>query len=159
MKGKGSLLSIAWLAVLAGCQTLEQDAAVQERHLGQREVFTSADKNADGVLSVHEVATYHHEEDLQEYDLDNDNHISQAEWSAAHAGMADSDEHFNNIDKDKNGHISKDEAVLYVTEHVSFHNMVKEHDDDGDYQLRWEEMDGAAPTELDITIFSLHPKV
>jgi hypothetical protein len=35
--------------------------------------------------------------------------------------------------------------------------MFKKYDANGDYHLHWEEIEEGAPTEMNITLFSLHP--
>lgn len=155
-----------WLSIVSliccvfgfGCQTLQKESVSHELHIGHKEIFASADLNADGKLSHQEVAAHHHEEELREFDLDNDNHISRSEWAAAHPSSAQDDQHFNNVDKDSDGHISRGEAVLFVTEHISFSDTFRKYDQNGDFHLHWEEIDEGAPTELNITLFSIQSK-
>lgn len=151
----GPLLALAYGVVAWGCQTVPKESVSHELHIGHKEIFASADANSDGRLSHQEIAVHHHEEELQNFDLDNDNHISRSEWSAAHPSAADGDQHFNHLDKDSDGHISRDEAVLFVTEHVSFTDTFKKYDQNGDFHLHWEEIDEGAPAELNITLFSI----
>ncbi len=158
MASRKIILTVIVLIVgFAGCKTIERQASIEKEHIGLRHVFERADSDKDGKLSHHEIAIHHHREELDLYDLNNDNHISKSEWSKAHPTTASDHEHFNKLDKDDDGHISSGEAILFVTEHVSFGDMMKSFDEDGDQHLHWSEIDEAAPTEVRITLFSLHP--
>ena len=151
--------AVVLLIGFAGCQTIEQQASEETQHIGLRHVFDRADSNKDGKLSNHEIAIHHHREELELYDLNNDNHISKSEWDRAHPTKASDHEHFNNLDKDDDGLVDTDEAILFVTEHVSFGDMMASFDENGDQHLHWSEVDEAAPNEVRITLFSLHPGV
>lgn len=148
----------ATAAFLLGCQTVDQPASTPSPYLDHKPHFQKADANRDGKLNRHEIAMHHHREELQKYDLDRDNRISQAEWESAHPSLADRDEHFNKVDKNSDGHISDNEALLFITEHVSFSDPFIKHDLDGDSQLHWKEIDEGAPAELRVTLFSIHPR-
>lgn len=119
--------------------------------------FVSADSDADGRLTSHELALHKHREALAEFDLDNDNRISQSEWAAAYPDAASRDEHFNRLDKNGDGHVSEDEGALFITEHIDYSDRFKKLDSNNDFYLHWEEIDEASPSELNITLFSLHP--
>jgi Ca2+-binding EF-hand superfamily protein len=134
---------------------METETASETAHIGNRSVFDQADVDKDGKLSHQEIATHHHEQELEIYDLDRDGHISKLEWSAAHPSSAESDARFNHVDKDSNGLVSKEEAVLFVTEHVTFDNLMTKYDADSDESLHWNELDEGAPTEMRITMFSI----
>lgn len=141
--------------LLPGCRTLEDEAA--EDGGFDQAAFGKADENGDGKLSKDELALHKHREALAEFDADRDNHISAEEWKQARPSSADSDEHFNRLDKNGDGLIAEDEAVLFITEHVDFGDSFKKLDADGDFHLHWEEIDAGAPTELNVTLFSVHP--
>lgn len=143
-------------AVLAACVTTEEEPApVAVEHLGMEPEFTEADADKSGHLSKEEVAAHHHAELLAVYDLDRDNHISEAEWKSAHPSAAELDPDFNLIDRDKDKKISKAEAIKWVSEHVTFTKSFAKYDMDGDSRLYWKDVDAKAPTELRVTMFSL----
>lgn len=141
-------------AHLSGCRTTGNGDA---QSAFDQAAFASADTDGNGRLTEHELALHKHREALAEFDLDDDNHISAAEWAAARPDAGEQDEHFNKLDKNSDGKISEEEGVQFITEHVSFGDMFKKYDANGDYHLHWEEIDEGAPTEMNITLFSLHP--
>jgi Ca2+-binding EF-hand superfamily protein len=147
-------IALFLMVVLPGCRTIENEEA---QNTFDQAAFASADTDGNGRLTEHELALHKHREALAEFDLDSDNHISAAEWAAARPGAGEQDEHFNKLDKNSDGTVSKQESVLFITEHVSFGDMFKKYDANGDYHLHWEEIDEGAPTEMNITLFSLHP--
>jgi hypothetical protein len=149
------LCFLACFLLLPACETMETEPMTVASHVGDQGNFTSADLNRDGKLTADEVARYHHREDPAKYDLDQDNHISKAEWAAVNSSITDSDAHFNRVDKDGNGKIGEDEAVLFVTEHISFGDEFKKYDLDGDSQLHWKELEGKEPTEMRLTLMSI----
>lgn len=158
-----NILIVGAVAMLCSCQSTEDEQSsgggqVEKAHLGQPPVFTKADLDADGQLSTEEVATFYHQEQLGEYDLNDDSHISESEWVAALPSATTNKSDFNSFDKDGDGQVSESEAVSYVTEHVSFGDSFKKYDEDGNFNLHWQEVDAAAPTELSLTLFSIHPK-
>ena len=155
-----SLSRIAPVAALAllvvGCVTTEEEPApVAVQHLGMESHFDAADADESGHVSKEEIAGLHHDELIALYDLDRDNHVSEAEWRSAHPSAAELDPDFNLIDRDKDKKISKAEAVKWVSEHVSFTKSFAKYDIDGDARLYWKEVDAKAPTELRVTMFSL----
>lgn len=158
-----NILIIGSAVLLCSCQSTNEEQAskaaqIESSHLGQEPAFGKADYDSNGQLSSKEVATYYHREALGEYDLDGDAHISEREWATSHPSAAENDEHFNSFDKDGNGKVSEGEAVAFVTEHVSFGDSFAKYDANGDFNLHWQEVDAAAPTELNVTMFSIHPK-
>ena len=158
-----SVLIVSVGALLGSCQSTEDEQAakvaqVESAHLGQKAAFAAADYDANGQLTSTEVATYYHREALAKYDLDGDSHISESEWSTAHPSAAENDDHFNSFDKNGDGKVSEDEAVAFVAGHVSLGDSFKKYDANGDFNLHWAEIDAVAPTELNVTLFSIHPK-
>lgn len=139
------------LLLLAGCQTMEtgEPAAIDAP------TFAIADTNDDGKLSRTELAHHKHKEALAEFDLNNDGMISSSEWSSAKPSAGEQDEHFNQLDKDGNGQVTQEEAVLFVSEHVSFSDMFEELDKNDDNHLHWEEFAEAEPDSVNVTLFSI----
>ncbi len=119
-----------------------------------RTSFIKADTDTDGKLSQTELAIHLHEEALAEFDLNDDRLISAAEWAAAKPSASEEDGHFNLLDKDTNGKVDQDEAVLYITEHVKFGDSFKEIDQNGDFHLHWQEFIENDPTSVDFVLFS-----
>lgn len=152
-------LSVAAAAIcllsLGSCRTLN-DTGEEPVAFNQAD-FATADLDDNGQLSKTELAKHHHREALAEFDLDNDGKISASEWASARPSAGENDPHFNALDKDKDGTIGEDEAILFITEHVSYGNMFKELDENGDFNLHWEEIDAGEPSSLNVTLFSFHP--
>lgn len=139
---------------LAGCRTTGTEEA---QNSFDQATFASADTDGNGRLTEHELALHKHREALAEFDLDNDSHISAAEWTAARPSSGEQDEHFNQLDKDSDGKISEQEGVRFITENASFDDMFKKYDTNGDFHLHWEEIDEGSPKGMNITLFSLPP--
>jgi hypothetical protein len=151
-----SKFSALIILCFTGCVTTEEEGTpATGAHLGMESHFTLADADKSGFVTPGEIATLHHEEMLAQYDLDRDNHVSEAEWDSAHPNAAESDAKFNQIDRDKDKKISKAEAVKWVSEHVTFTKAFAKYDLDGDSRLYWKNLEEKAPTELRVTIFSL----
>lgn len=137
------------------CRTLEEEDRVASTF--DQPGFAKADMDANGKLSPAEIARYKHEEALAEFDLNRDNYISEEEWNATQmAPPGTEDEHFNRLDKNGDGKIAEEEAILFITEHVSFKDAFKDLDQNGDEHLHWEEYAAGEPGSLNFTLFSLH---
>ena len=151
------LLSAALLLNgLAGCVTTgEASVAASPSHLGLESQFNAADPDKDGALTKIDVALHYHEELLDQYDLDDDDHISEEEWKGTHPGAAQLHPRFNQIDSNKDKKVSKSEAIAWVSEHISLGDAFKKYDQDGDFRLHWKELNANAPTELRVTMFSV----
>lgn len=143
------------LSVLSACRTLEEETLTTAKM--SQASFAVADADSDGKLTKTELAKHKHSEALAEFDLDNDGKISSAEWAAARPSAGENDPHFNSVDKNGDGSIAQDEAILFITEHVSYGNMFEDVDTNGDFNLHWEEIDAAEPSTLNVTLFSFHP--
>lgn len=149
------IISLALLALaLSSCVTTEEGSS-SKAHLGMESHFNAADGDKNGKLSIDEVASFHHDELLALYDLDGDQHLSAAEWNSAHPTAAESDPRFNQIDRNGDKKLSEEEALTWVTEHVSFGDAFAKYDADGDFHLHWKELDEGAPFELRMTVLSL----
>lgn len=105
-------IALFLVVVLPGCRTIENEEA---QNTFDQAAFASADTDGNGRLTEHELALHKHREALAEFDLDNDNHISAAEWAAARPGADEQDEHFNKLDKNSDGTVSEQESVLFIT--------------------------------------------
>lgn len=145
------LIAILMLFILQGCRTVESE----NQGAMDQPTFTMADRNDDGKLSKQELAEHKHKEALAEFDLNNDNLISASEWASAKPSAGERDEHFNQLDKNGDGHIAREEAVLFVAEHVSFSDIFENLDKNGDDHLHWEEFAEAEPDSVNITLFSI----
>ncbi len=141
------------LSLSGACVTVPQDSSDAEDFTASQ--FAAADTDKDSKLSRKEVATYLHNEALAEFDMNNDGFIGSAEWALTNLAPGKEDEHFNRIDKNSDGKIEKSEAVLFVTEHVSFKDIFKKLDQSRDDQLHWEEITAAEPGSLNVTLFSI----
>ncbi|MDF1824636.1 MAG: EF-hand domain-containing protein [Verrucomicrobiales bacterium] len=150
-----SLILSVMLSALSACRTLEDQTVASAKMT--RATFAIADSNSDGKLSKTELAEHKHSEALAEFDLDNDGKISSTEWAAARPSAGENDPYFNAVDKNGDGSITQDEAILFISEHVSFGNMFEDVDKNGDFSLHWKEIDEAAPSSLNVTLFSFHP--
>ncbi len=139
--------------LLTGCVTTEEEMA-EGRALDQA-AFGRADHDGDGKVSKSELARHMHREALAEFDLNNDNFISNEEWRVTHQNPELTDEHFNRLDKDGDGRVGEDEAVKFITEHVSFGDAFKELDQNGDLHLHWEEYADGEEGILNISLFSI----
>ena len=151
VRGSHSLVVLFLLAFLPGCQTMESENTPAM----DQPTFAIADQNEDGKLSKTELAEHKHQEALAEFDLNNDNLISAEEWASAKPSAGENDEHFNQLDKNGDGNVTKDEAVLFVTEHVSFSDIFEDLDKNSDDHLHWEEFAEAEPDSVNITLFSI----
>jgi hypothetical protein len=141
---------------LFACVTTDDGPpAAATPHLGMEAHFNEADLDKDGKLSKKDIALHYHEELLDQYDLDGDDHICDKEWRRAHPPAAQLHPRFNEIDRNKDGRLSKSEAVTWVSEHISLGDAFKKYDQDGDFSLHWKELNANAPTELRVTMFSL----
>ena len=136
---------------LGACQTLESEnnAAMDQAS------FAMADSDDDGKLSKTELAKHQHKEALAEFDLNNDGLISSSEWASAKPSAGENDKHFNQLDKNGDGHIAQDEAILFVSEHVSFSDIFEKLDKNSDSHLHWEEFAEAEPDTINLTLFSI----
>lgn len=155
MNMKHSVLLIFSVLLFAGCRTLEEETVASAGMTPA--AFAMADSDNDGKLTKRELATHKHREALAEFDLDDDGKISAAEWAAARPSAGENDPAFNALDKNGDGTIAEDEAVLFITEHVSFSDQFRKLDENGDFGLHWEEIDAGVPGSLSVTLFSIHP--
>lgn len=145
-------LALVGVMCAGGCRTLDEQTSPNAI---DPTTFAMADRNDDGKLSPEELARYRHREALAEFDLNGDNLISSSEWAAAKPSAGEQDEHFNRLDKDGDGHVAESEAVLFVTEHVSFSDIFEKLDRNSDEHLHWEELAQGEPDSFNITLFSL----
>ncbi|MEM9283067.1 MAG: hypothetical protein AAGA96_14665 [Verrucomicrobiota bacterium] len=145
-------LGVLW-AGLTSCRTV--DEGPEQTEFMSQTAFGIADENADGRLSQNELAQHLHREALAEFDLNDDNLISAAEWAAAKPSEADNDENFNLLDKNSDSKITQDEAILYITEHVKFGDSFRKVDQNGDFHLHWEEFAENPPESVDFILFSI----
>lgn len=145
------LLPLSILLFLPGCRTMESDSEAAM----DKATFAIADQNDDGKLSKTELAEYKHKEALVEFDLDGDKLISASEWASAKPSAGENDEHFNQLDKNGDGQIAGDEAVLFVSEHVRFSDVFEKIDKNSDGHLHWEEFAEAEPDAVNVTLFSV----
>ncbi|MEM7601434.1 MAG: hypothetical protein AAF357_08465, partial [Verrucomicrobiota bacterium] len=106
------------LLMLSSCRTINEDLPDPAKMT--QATFAIADTNSDGKLSLAELATFQHREALAEFDLDNDENISIAEWAAARPSAGEEDPHFKALDKDGDGQISEKEAVAFITGNSGF---------------------------------------
>lgn len=155
MNLRNSILLILSLAVFNGCRTLEEES-IDSGQMTQA-AFAIADSDNDGKLTKKELATHKHREALAEFDLNDDGKISAEEWAAARPSAGENDPNFNALDKNSDGTIAEDEAILFITEHVGFGDQFRKLDENGDFSLHWEEIDSGAPSSLNVTLFSTHP--
>lgn len=146
----------ALVAALTACVTNDSEPTGDASpHLGLESQFNAADQDKDGALSKNDVALHYHEELLDHYDLDDDDHISEEEWKSAHPSATQLHPRFNQIDSNKDKKLSKSEAIAWVSSHISLGDAFKKYDQDGDFSLHWKELNANAPSELRVTMFSV----
>ena len=152
-----SVLCIAAVSGIAltlpGCRTMDSSEA--EATIIDQAAFAGADSNADGKLSQEELAGHLHKEALAEFDLNEDNYISAQEWALAKPSAGDDDPFFNKLDKDRDGKVAQEEAIVYINEHIQFGDSFSELDQDGDFHLHWEEFAENEPASVNFVLFSV----
>ncbi len=153
MAAGAALLSIA---LLPSCRTLEQEGPVVPGAIDQA-TFARIDKNADGRLSLAELAAHKHQEGLAEIDLDDDRRVSPAEWAAARPSQPVDDGLFDSLDLNRDGYLSEDEAVAHITKFAPFVDAFRAMDRDGDGQLTWEEYEAGDAAALNVTLIGASP--
>ena len=147
------IAAVLGIAALPGCRTMNSSGA--EATTIDQAAFAGADSNADGKLSQEELAGHLHKEALAEFDLNEDNHISAQEWALAKPSAGDDDPFFNRLDKDSDGTVAREEAILYITEHVQFGDSFSDLDRNGDFHLHWEEFTANEPASVRFVLFSV----
>ena len=147
------IAAVSGIAALPGCRTMDNSEA--KATIIDPAAFAGADSNADGKLSQEELAGHLHKEALAEFDLNEDSHISAQEWALAKPSAGDEDPFFNRLDKDGNGKVAREEAILYITEHVQFGDSFSDLDRNGDFHLHWEEFTANEPTSVRFVLFSV----
>lgn len=143
-----------WCALLlTSCVTLdEEDAGV--RHPGWVQTdFSRADGNGDGRLSLEELAKHRHREALAEFDSNNDQLISLAEWKQARPNAEKAAEEFATMDANRDGLLQEVEAVRFITGHEGYRQVFRQLDANGDGFLIWEEVAQGEPGALDLPLF------
>lgn len=147
------IAAVLGIAALPGCRTMDNSEA--KATIIDPAAFAGADSNADGKLSQEELAGHLHKEALAEFDLNEDSHISAQEWALAKPSAGDEDPFFNRLDKDGNGKVAREEAILYITEHVQFGDSFTDLDRNGDFHLHWEEFAENEPASVSFVLFSV----
>ena len=147
------IAAVSGIAALPGCRTMDSSEA--KATIIDPAAFAGADSNADDKLSQEELAGHLHKEALAEFDLNEDSHISAQEWALAKPSAGDEDPFFNRLDKDGNGKVAREEAILYITEHVQFGDSFSDLDRNGDFHLHWEEFAENEPASVSFVLFSV----
>ena len=151
-----TMSKLIFFLFIAGIFLVVATGCAHRQPLGHAKVlFDSTDLNRDGQLTKAEIAEFSHRRLLATYDLNGDNRISADEWDASHPSSVDSDAHFNRIDKDADGHIAVNEAVLYMEEHVDYTNHFGKIDRNDDGLLHFNEYAEAEPHMWNLTVMSL----
>lgn len=155
-KGSVSLLGGAFLFVFfSACRTIEPD--LEEPVVMDQATFALIDLDGDGKVSQQEMAKFKHQEGLAEFDLDNNNKISLAEWKAAKPSAPDSAEIFHRLDRDGDGQVTEAEAEVSIMESPAFSEGFRRMDTNGDEHLHWEEYNAGDGASLNVTLFSETP--
>ena len=147
------IAAVSGIAALSGCRTMDSSEA--KATIIDPAAFAGADSNADDKLSQEELAGHLHKEALAEFDLNEDSHISAQEWALAKPSAGDDDPFFNRLDKDSDGKVAREEAILYITEHVQFGDSFSDLDRNGDFHLHWEELAENEPASVSFVLFSV----
>ena len=147
------IAAVSGIAALPGCRTMDSSKA--KAAVIDPAAFAGADSNADGKLSREELAGHLHKEALAEFDLNEDSHISAQERALAKPSAGDDDPFFNRLDKDSDGKVAREEAILYITEHVQFGDSFSDLDRNGDFHLHWEELAENEPASVSFVLFSV----
>lgn len=152
-----ALAALSCLALLPSCRTVDQGGEVPVLGAIDQPTFARMDKNADGLVSLAEMAAYKHQEGLAEIDLDDDKRVSPAELAAARPSQPQDDGWFARLDRNGDGFLSEEEAVAQITQHAPFVKAFKAMDQDGDGQLTWEEFEAGDPASLNVTLIGTSP--
>ena len=123
---------------------------------GKRNVtFSFADSNADGLISRSELSAVTSKSTLEAVDTNKDKFISQAEWEAAGIRYDNKDHDFNHLDDDKDGKVTTEELLGYVTDHVGYGKLVSEMDTNGDDLIHEDEYKEAEKSYLQLHLLEI----
>lgn len=142
--------ALATAMLAPACKTLDNDAEAPTGLIDQA-TFAVIDTDADGKVSLREMAVHKHREGLAELDLDNDKRISAEEWKAARPAASD-DGTFARLDRNGDRFITEEEAVADLTEQQAFKEAFARMDLDRDGKLTWEEYAAGDASSLDVTL-------
>lgn len=145
------VFAFAFALVSGGCRTIEEKPFEEVAVLDQA-AFASIDKDADGKVSVVELAAHKHREGLAEIDLDSDSRVSPTEWAAARPNAADNEAIFDRLDSSDDSFLDEKEAVDHVSGHPAFTAAFRALDRNGDGFLIWEEYAAGDPSALNVTL-------
>ncbi|HRQ88988.1 MAG TPA: EF-hand domain-containing protein [Bacteroidia bacterium] len=143
--------ALATAALASACKTLDNETSAAPTGLIDQATFAVIDTDADGKVSLREMAVHKHREGLAELDLDNDKRISAEEWKAARPS-ASGDGSFARLDRNGDRFITEEEAVADLIEQQAFKEAFAKMDLDRDGKLTWEEYAVGDASSLDVTL-------
>ncbi len=106
-------------------------------------------------MTLREMFLRSHREQLEIYDLDHDNQISEEEWKAANEDDLARGEKFFVVDKNEDGEIDENEAVGFLMERVSLSSTYLDATSDENADITRGDIKEHAPSELRVTLFSI----
>lgn len=106
-------------------------------------------------MTLREMFLQSHREQLEIYDLNHDNVISEEEWKAANEDDLARGEKFFVVDKNEDGEIDENEAVGFLMERVSLSSTYIDATSDETTDITRGDIKEAAPSELRVTLFSI----
>ena len=109
----------------------------------------------EDTMTLREMFLRSHREQLEIYDLNHDNQISEEEWQAANEDDLARGEKFFVVDKNEDGEIDENEAVGFLMERVSLSSTYIDATTEDGADITRGDIKDHAPSELRVTLFSI----